>query len=399
MQSGYTRLYHPFMDLDLFEKESVVRNRLHRAFTLIELLVVIAIIAVLIALLLPAVQSAREAARRAQCTNNLKQMGLAVHNYTSSAGSFPVLFDNFGNPSPPNGPSSPNGEWPLGWAVGILPFMEQGPLYNSANYSGGATHAINITTVSSVKINGYVCPSESIKSGPWIASTFTSYHANIGGPECIAPWTGPIVPMLQDANGIPGSSNIYPYGVGNTGVVDFSSISDGTSNTALFSEKLIGLNGYVSVSPGQLLNSLRVSYQTNFTTDVNGNPASIGTGGGAMALQFVQTCQAIPATTAPTNPTQWSGACWNGSHAGTLHFNSYNHYNPPNTLSCVAGNSWGGAPGGFNDIITATSAHPGGVNVAMCDGSVKFIKSSIGVNVWWALGSRNQGELLSSDQY
>ncbi len=376
-----------------------MRNRTHRAFTLIELLVVIAIIAVLIALLLPAVQAAREAARRAQCTNNLKQLALAVHNYQSANNAFPVLFGNFGNPSPPSGPSSPNGEWPLGWAVGLLPYIEQRGLFNSANYSGGATSPLNQSSVSNIKISAYVCPSESLKTGPWVGSTYINYHANFGGPECISPWSGPIVPMPQDGSTYPGINNVYPYGVTNLAPVDFPQITDGTSNTALFSEKLIGLNGFIQVYPGNTPNSNRVSYQTNFTTDVNGNPSSIATGGTAMALSFVQTCKSISGTTSPTNPTQWSGACWNGSHAGTLHFNAYNHYNTPNTLSCVAGNSWGGAPGGFNDIITATSLHPGGVNVAMCDGSVKFVKDSVAINVWWAIGSRNLGELLSSDQY
>ena len=376
-----------------------MRIRSHRAFTLIELLVVIAIIAVLIALLLPAVQAAREAARRAQCVNNLKQLGLGIHNYNSVNNGFPPLWGNFGNPSPPSGPSSPAGEWPLGWGVGILPFIEQTTLYNAANYSGGAFNAMNQSTVSNTKILAYICPSESLKTGPWVGSTWINYHANFGGPECISPWTGPFVPFLGDASTFPGINNVYPYGVANLGVVDFGSISDGTSNTAMFSEKLIGLNGYITVYPGQLPNSKRVSYATSFTTDVDGNANDIGTGGQKMALAFLQTCKAIPSTTAPTNPTQWSGACWNGSHAGTLHFNAYDHYNTPNGLSCVAGNSWGGAPGGFNDIITATSNHPGGVDVGFCDGSVKFIKDSISPNIWWAIGSRNQGEVISSDQY
>lgn len=376
-----------------------MRTRSHRAFTLIELLVVIAIIAVLIALLLPAVQAAREAARRAQCTNNLKQLGLGIHNYQSTFNAFPPLFGNFGNPSPPSGPSAPNGEWPLGWAVALLQYVEQQQLFNAANYSGGATSALNLTTVSYTKVLAYICPSESVVSGPWVSTTWTNYHANFGGPECISAWDGPIVPFASDPSGIPGISNIMGgAGTSNLGAISFASVSDGTSNTALFSEKLIGLNGYVQVFPGQFPNSKRVSYATSFQTDAT-TGSNVGTGGPTMALSFVQTCKAIPATTAPTNPTQWTGACWNGSHAGTLHFNAYDHYNTPNGLSCVAGNSYGGAPGGFNDIITATSNHPGGVNVGFCDGSVKFIKDSIGVNIWWALGSRNQGEILSSDQY
>ena len=162
------------------------------------------------------------------------------------------------------------------------------------------------------------------------------------------------MPMPQDPSTFPGINNVYPYGVTNLAPVDFAQVSDGTSNTAVFSEKLIGLNGYIVVYAGTFPNSKRVSYQTGFTTDVNGNPASIGTGGPAMALSFLQTCKGISGTTAPTNPTQWSGSCWSGSHAGTLHFNAYNHWNTPNGLSCVAGNSWGGAPGG----LTISSRRP-----------------------------------------
>jgi prepilin-type N-terminal cleavage/methylation domain-containing protein/prepilin-type processing-associated H-X9-DG protein len=369
-----------------------------RAFTLIELLVVIAIIAVLIALLLPAVQAAREAARRAQCTNNLKQLGLGVHNYHQTNNAFPPLFGAFGNPSPPSGPSSPNGEWPLAWAVAILQYMEQVQLFNASNYSGGATSPLNQTTVSSMKVGTLVCPSETVKVGPWIGSTWTNYHANFGGPECISPWSGPIVPLPGDASGYPGTSNVYPYGQRNLGAIDLSTVTDGSSNTAMFSEKLMGLNGYITVYPGNP-DARRVSYASSFTTDVNGSSTAIGTGGTTMALAFLQSCKAISGTTAPTNPTQWSGACWNGSHAGTLHFNAYDHWNTPNGLSCVAGNSWGGAPGGMNDIITATSAHPGGVNVCFADGSVHFVKDSVSPNIWWALGSRNNGEVISSDAY
>ena len=326
-----------------------MRNRSHRAFTLIELLVVIAIIAVLIALLLPAVQAAREAARRAQCTNNLKQMGLGIHNYQSTFNAFPPLFGNFGNPSPPSGPSAPNGEWPLGWAVALLQYVEQQQLFNAANYSGGATSALNATTVSYTKVAAYVCPSESVVSGPWVSSTWTNYHANFGGPECISPWDGPIVPFNSDPNSVPGISNIQPGGgTSNLGAVSFASVTDGTSNTAAFSEKLIGLNGNVQVFPGQLPNSEALVSCTRpasrrMSTSTRAQRRDRGTK--HMALNFLQTCKAIPATTAPTNPTQWSGACWNGSHAGTLHFNAYNHWNTPNGLSCVAGNTYGGPPG------------------------------------------------------
>ena len=378
--------------------------RRHRAFTLIELLVVIAIIAVLIALLLPAVQAAREAARRAQCVNNLKQLGLGIHNYLSSNNAFPPIYGNFCyGPGTNNGvacgPNGITGEWPLGWAVGLLGYMEQQTLYNSANYSGGATNGMNQNTLSSAKVAFLICPSESIKTGPWLAQTFTNYHASFGGPSPIAAWSGPIVPMLNDGasgtngNGF-GSSNTYWPNMTNCGVVGIESIMDGTSNTAVFSEKLIGLNGYVTTAiPGSAMGK-RVSFSIGVNVTLDPDPNGI-----ADAQVAYNACKGLPSSTAPTNPTQWSGACWDGSHAGTLHFNAYNHFMTPNGISCVAANSWGGAPGGENDLITATSNHPGGVNVCMCDGSVKFIKDSIAANVWWALGTRAQGEVISADAY
>ena len=363
-------------------------TRRSRAFTLIELLVVIAIIAVLIALLLPAVQAAREAARRAQCVNNLKQLGLAVQNYISSINAFPPLCGNWANPASISGPAV--GDWPLGWAVAILPYMEQAPLYNAANFSGGAPSPYNVNTLSITKINALVCPSESMKTGPWITTTWTNYHANFGGPAPIAAWSGPIVPMNSDPSGFPGITSAVS--TPNLGTVGIETVTDGTSSTALFSEKLIGLNGNAQVYPGSLPNALRVAFQSQLSVLWN-------QGGAAAAQQFVAACQSIPATQVPTYPTQWTGSCWDGSHAGTLHFNAYDHFNTPNGLSCVAANSAGGPPGAFNDAITATSNHPGGVNVGFCDGSVHFIKNTIAMNIWWALGTRNNGEVISSDQY
>jgi prepilin-type processing-associated H-X9-DG protein len=367
---------------------------------LIELLVVIAIIAVLIALLLPAVQAAREAARRAQCTNNLKQLGLAIHNYHSTNNVFPPLWGNFANPGFGQPLDGGPGPWPLNWAVAILQYMEQSPLYNAANYYGGqfggAFDDVNLNTVTAAKISTLVCPSESIRNGPWIASTFTSYHANMGGPSPIYAWTGPIVPMNGAYSGEPGHPNI-PQAAGSgtrsyLGSFGFEAVTDGSSNTALFSEALVGINGFSPVKPGDRPNSLRVSYQLNL--NVNWDTQDPGA-----ALAFVQACKSVPGTATPTNPTQWSGACWDGDHAGTLHFNAYNHFNTPNGLSCVAANSWGGPPGGLNDAITANSLHPGGVNVCFTDGTVRFVKDTVAVQTWWSIGTRSLGEVVSSDQF
>jgi len=348
----------------------------------------------LIALLLPAVQMAREAARRASCVNNLKQLGLAVHNYHGTINAIPPLFGCFGMPSPPNGPSYANLEWPLGWGVALLPYIEQQPLYNLLNYSAGAFNVVNLTA-SAGNISSLICPSESVHVGPWIASTWTNYHANFGGPAPIGSWDGPFVPLKGDSGGVPGYSNVNPTALTNLGTVGFESILDGLSNTALLSEKLIGLNGYYQVYPGQPYAN-RVQYAPTNNATVNWD-----TGGGPAAQVFVQACQQIPATQSPAGMlTQWSGACWSGSNAWTLHLNAYDHFNTPNLLSCVASNSdGGGALGGFNDAITATSNHPGGVNVCLCDGSVKFVKDSVAANIWWGLGSRNKDELIGADDY
>jgi prepilin-type N-terminal cleavage/methylation domain-containing protein/prepilin-type processing-associated H-X9-DG protein len=366
-----------------------------KGFTLIELLVVISIIAVLIALLLPAVQSAREAARRAQCVNNLKQLGLAVHNYNSTNNALPILFGNFALSSTgtiTGGFPDGGGAWPLGWAVGLMGYVEQTALSNSANYSFGASDPPN-ATIAAVRVASLICPSEDLKSGPWIASAWTNYHANFGGPASISSWSGPIVPTRSDPNNKPGFNNADGGATRNQGTLGFESVTDGLSNTALFSEKLVGLNGFVATAIPGSADGKRVVFPLSLAL----NRDSVT--GGADAQAFVGACKSLPATTAPTNPTQWTGACWTGSHAGTLHFNAYDHFMTPNTNSCVASNSVGGPPGGFNDAITATSNHPGGVNVTMADGSVKFLKDTVSLQTWWALGTRNGREVLSSDAY
>jgi prepilin-type N-terminal cleavage/methylation domain-containing protein/prepilin-type processing-associated H-X9-DG protein len=364
-----------------------VRVRKRRSgFTLIELLVVIAIIGVLVSLLLPAVQGAREAARRAQCTNNLKQLGLAVNNYLSQTGAYPHLFTNF---SRIGGPSAPAGEWPLGWAVSILPMIEQQALYNSANWSYGASSAPNGGTLSATRVATLVCPSED-GIGPWQAGSWTNYAANVGGPSSISMWTGMFVTMRTDAKGetnVPVNRNVRTLGAEN--------VTDGTSNTVLFSERLVGVNGgpNPTVASGD---AKRVSFPVALSiTDDAGDVAQ--------ARQFVQLCNSLPPTTAsptpPPNHAWWSGACWSGSHGGTLRFNAYNHWQTPNKLTCHPSNAWGGPPGAHNNALAPSSNHPGGVNCAFVDGSVRFIKDSVAQDVWWGLGTRNGKEVISSDAY
>jgi prepilin-type N-terminal cleavage/methylation domain-containing protein/prepilin-type processing-associated H-X9-DG protein len=378
-------------------------NSRRTGFTLIELLVVIAIIAVLIALLLPAVQAAREAARRSQCTNNLKQLGLAVQNYISAQNAFPPLFESFNYV----GTATPNtnfggGPWPMTWAVALLPYFEQGALYSTVNFSAGAFDPPDYYTLSFTKVATLNCPSENLKVGPWVSTNMANYRANFQGPGCFLSWSGPIVIMQPQVNGLSGPAMNVNSNMGTFGI---EGITDGTSNTAALSEKLIGTGDYGNSSGVSTVTASNRSMALRgmFNTGMNITYDQGGTAGAQAALQFYQACNAIPGTqTLSTYSGYWCGAAWDGSHGGTLNFNSYDHWNTPNKWSCLAANSPGSiqnSPGSITDAITATSNHPGGVNVALCDGSVRFIKDTIGVPIWWALGTRNMGEVLSSDQY
>ncbi|APW58700.1 DUF1559 domain-containing protein [Paludisphaera borealis] len=370
-------------------------SRSNRGFTLIELLVVIAIIAVLIALLLPAVQSAREAARRAQCVNNLKQLGLATHNYHSTNNVVPAS-NQFLGPTKDLGWG-----WNATWAVMLLPNMEQAPMYNAYNFSVGAADSSELlnSTVTRSQVAFMLCPSESQKARPGGNWAPTNYVGNHGGPGVDRMWSGMIVENFTKG---PAGSSVYPPGTawwgadGNLGFFGFESVTDGTSNTALFSEKVLGTpQGNPPVTAGAGANARRGIFDiTTMSTAYNSQNQ-------ALAVQSMQACNSIPATTASRAESWVSGFSWAIGYQWHWMNNCYNHGNMPNKNICintstdVGGNVYGGTSG----MAPPSSFHPGGVNICFTDGSVKFIKDSVSPQSWYAIGTRNGGEVVSSDSY
>jgi prepilin-type N-terminal cleavage/methylation domain-containing protein/prepilin-type processing-associated H-X9-DG protein len=349
-------------------------RRRRPGFTLIELLVVIAIIAVLIALLLPAVQAAREAARRAQCVNNLKQIGLALHNYEQTVGILPWGL----------GPNNWN-DW--GTIPLILPFMEQVALYNAINFTDNGT-AINTgnngstslpfvsgtgfqnTTVFLSKLNNnLLCPSDPDRL------TSILGHNNYSGNAGSTP------DSLHSKSSLDG---LFLY-MNSAPCVAFRDVTDGLSNTAAFSERIKGIG---------IENNLQVDNLSPSSSVWTVNqPANTG-----QPQLYYTACKAIAATNnlgalwvgiSPVKPDA-AGSQW---FSGYATFSRYNHIMPPNSNSCAYG-TWAG-----EGAFTASSRHAGGVNVLFADGSTRFIKSTVNPQTWWALGSRAGGEVLSSDSY
>jgi prepilin-type N-terminal cleavage/methylation domain-containing protein/prepilin-type processing-associated H-X9-DG protein len=393
--------------------KSIVR----RGFTLIELLVVIAIIAVLIALLLPAVQAAREAARRAQCTNNLKQIGLAAHNYHQTNNAFPPghsqAFAYFAVSKGYAGWT----EWSA--QAMMLNYMEQAPIYNAINFyfAGGYGNAAPTNgTAWSQRIASFMCPSDTnagFGAGPYPALMGTSPPGINSYRGSVGTTTAPYWASAQNAPGYAGCSpdpfylNKPPGPPGcspqSTGLFAYwvaygiQQCSDGTSNTILYAESLVtnpnygNFNGYTQ--------------RNNAITGVSG--AKIAEAADASTIPYTtimtagQICnQAYKAASGSgTNISLISGLRWGwGATTVTL----FNTVLTPNSQQFPFNACKDQCPGcGADDALfaNAQSNHPGGVNVLLGDGSARFIKNSISPQTWMALGTKANGETISSDSY
>lgn len=346
-------------------RKQVFMRKKQSGFTLIELLVVIAIIAILIGLLLPAVQKVREAAARTKCQNNLKQIGLGLHNYESANQVFP-----FGK-----GPSYAGSPVYARWSIHsqLLPYIEQGPLYQAIDFSsppetpgmGGVINFMpawqNPTRINAAPCRAmvplFLCPSDiNANTDDWPGKN--NYYASQGRqflcdltetqPSTIAPAEVPDGPL---------------YYLSKVKMLD---LVDGTSNTAVFSEKLRG-----SGSPDPKRDMKVMSNQSTLDASYN-------------------TCAALnPATATPLTSKQ--GYSW---VMGEMCCTTYNHVSLPNTTTC-AGTNFTVNMSNMAMVVPPSSGHTNGVNVLMGDGSIRFVTNSIDLATWRAMGTRNGGEPIS----
>ena len=362
-----------------------------RGFTLIELLVVIAIIAILIALLLPAVQQAREAARRTQCRNNLKQIGLAMHNYHDVHLQFPP-----GRMAPSRGQNVGIDCWyghvsPL---YHVLPYIDQGNVYNQLDHNltrvrFGTPLCDTNGFVNSLALPAFMCPSDpSHQSGV----NTNSYRANWGATAYGGRHFGS--GLAEDATYTPNAESELdgaPSGsFGDTSGRKIGSFSDGTSNTSLYSERMVGTHNTSTVSLANYLhkNDGGTSFVPGANTDTT---ASVVTACSAITAADINTSNISGNYRVDFGYTSGDDPAW---YYSSYQHGAYNHLYTPNYPVPDCGK--GSLPDDESElaIVSARSYHTGGVHTCLADGSVKFVSNNIDLNIWKAAGTRAGGEVL-----
>ena len=349
-------------------------RKTHRGFTLIELLVVISIIGVLVSLLLPAVQSAREAGRRAQCLNNLKQIGIAIHNYTTAIGALP--FGKGGSYAASLHGTPVYARWSA--QSQLLMHLDQGTLFNAINFNfppetPGMAGDVPFmppymnpgrqnATACRVQLATFLCPSDLPPAGTdWVGAT--NYFGNQQSWACDLSTNNPSTVAPDEAN-----RGVFYY----LSATRMQDVSDGLTNTAFFSEKIRG----TGIRDKDARSDQMVIAATTSRDDT------------------FQACRAANPATA-TRLTSRTGMSW---VMGEMCCTTYNHVDVPNRHTC-AGLGFQGNMANMPMQVPPSSYHPGGVSVLMGDGSVRFVKDSVDLATWRGIGTRNGQEVISSDAY
>lgn len=330
----------------------MARSIRRKAFTLVELLVVIAIIGTLASLLLPAVQAARESGRRAQCTNNLRQMTLAALSFHDANRKFPI--------------ARQGDEDAFGQHTELFPFLEEENITLQFNFSIPAKQ----NPARLIKVPLFLCPTDlddrmiEMDNG---ANQFNwgknNYRANAGSE--FGRTTNTSQPTAKEVN-----NGIFLTNE----AVSLRQVTDGTSHTALFSEAIRGDANDNNIEPESDLFQIPNNAMTDTTEKVYTRCMSLDLGTMLGAKK----------------QTSFAGRNW---ILGNYMTTRYNHVMRPNTWSCTRGNS----PNNNGGAVTASSRHHGGVNLALADGSVRFVLSDIELSVWRALGTRAGNEIISVD--
>ena len=340
-------------------RPSPARRPARAGFTLIELLVVIAVVAILVSLLLPAVQQAREAARRTHCKNNLKQIGLALHNYESITGTLPPSFVVDADPD------RTGGQWSV--HVRLLPFLEQVNVEELVDFDSAYSGDTASLEVRTFRVPTYLCPSEPndrVRTGS--SGTPVHYPTNYGFNG--GPWF-----VWDNAGRTLGDGAFCP-----NSAFGFQNFRDGTTQTLAFAE---------------------VKAFTPYVRDGGGAPGAAPDDPFALST--------LPGSfKSSSGHTEWVD--------GRVHQTGFTAAYPPNATTPVAGGlAAGGADWGdwtacreaksctdpTEAAVTSRSHHPGGVNTLLMDGSVAFAQDTIDYNIWRAVSTRAGGELVSDEEW